>query len=145
MCRAPPQVRRSPRLRQGRQDPLGARIKVPSFGSDVVAATQEALAREGVATITANSVGQGAPGGPLTALTGEASPLVLIDEQVRAIALDAWSGAGIQGSALDAQVSVPQGSPPPSIVLAAYVDLGYDPDATPGERLAASLVGEVDG
>ena len=126
-------------------DPLGARIKVPSFGPDVVAATQEALAREGVATITANSVGQGAPGGPLTALTGEASPLVLIDEQVRAIALDAWSGAGIQGSALDAQVSVPQGSPPPSIVLAAYVDLGYDPDATPGERLAASLVGEVDG
>jgi hypothetical protein len=126
-------------------DPLGDRIRVQNYGSDVVAATEEALAREGVATVPSAAVTGGSALVPTVPLTGPASPLSVLDEQSTAMALDAWSDAGIDGTQLDSMVSLPEGTPPPSLILAAYVDLGYTADATPGARLAANLVGKVDG
>jgi hypothetical protein len=124
------------------QDPIAVRLHPNDFSADVVVAAEQALAEAGVGTF---DLSQGSTDEPEQPIADPASPMRLTNEQTRSIALDAWSGAGMTGSDLDALVNTPARVAPPSLLLAAYVDLGDTADATAGARVAFDLVGHVDG
>ena len=115
------------------------------FGDDVIDAAIEVLARSGIGTYES-------PNGlaPIVPVQGMESPVRLLWDQVRAMALEAWSNGGILGEDLDALMPVdaelaevlPAESPtiPASLVVAGYVS---DVE-TEGARIARDLIGEQD-
>ena len=124
---------------------LVERIRAPEFGDDVIDAAIEVLARSGIGTYES-------PNGlaPIVPVQGMESPVRLLWDQVRAMALEAWANGGILGEDLDALMPVdaelaevlPAESPtiPASLVVAGYVS---DVE-TEGARIARDLIGEQD-
>jgi len=124
---------------------LVERIRAPEFGEDVIDAAIELLARSGIGTYESpNALA------PMVPVEGIESPVRLLWDQVRAMALEAWVSGGIQGEDLDALMpvdaelaeSLPAESPtiPASLVVAGYVS---DVE-TEGARVARDLMGEQD-
>jgi hypothetical protein len=124
---------------------LVERIRAPEFGDDVIDAAIEVLARSGIGTYeTPNAIA------PMMPVEGIESPVRLLSDQVRAMALEAWSNGGILGEDLDTLMPVdrelaevlPAESPtiPASLVVAGYVS---DVD-TEGARIARDLIGDQD-
>lgn len=110
-------------------------IKADPFAEASVQATISLLAQAGIATYQdADSAA------PLVAVTEPVSPVKLLHEQVRAMALEAHYGAGIEGSQLDALVDTEPDMAPPSYILAAYVS-GSE---TAGAKAARTLMGGQD-
>lgn len=110
-------------------------IKADPFAEASVQATISLLAQAGIATYQdADSAA------PLVAVTEPVSPVKLLHEQVRAMALEAHYGAGIEGSQLDALVDTEPDMAPPSYILAAYVS-GSE---TAGAKAARTLMGDQD-
>lgn len=122
---------------QGSRD-LAARIRVASFGPDVVAAVTQALARSGIASVADPSAAPDVP--PASPV----SPTELLDWQTSSIALGAWAANGPTGSDLDALIPVPpevaDQIPPVSAIIAGYV-AAVD---TPGAALARALMADQD-
>ncbi|MEO5704008.1 MAG: hypothetical protein ABIZ52_03145, partial [Candidatus Limnocylindrales bacterium] len=120
-------------------DAFAARLRQPVYTSDTTAAAEEALARSGVATYIAT--GDQAPAVPLTA---SSSGLRLLEFQTHGLAVDAWGGLGISGSALDELLPIPaslrDASAPASAFVAGYVAAVN----SPGAALARSLMAGQD-
>ncbi|MFN8520700.1 MAG: hypothetical protein U0667_15195 [Chloroflexota bacterium] len=125
----------SPRPRTAARG-LVERLRAPDFGADQVAAATEILARSGVATYERpDSVD------PVLPVTDPASPLVLLADQVRAMALEAWAGGGFSGADLDALAP----SPAPDLASGAEIVAGYVGGVdTEGAQVARALVGDID-
>lgn len=119
----------------GDPDATVRRLTAASFTDDTVTAAIEGLARSGVGTYAGPADLE-----PLLAPVGEASPMVLLEDQVRAMALEAWAGGGLLGADLDALMEVDEDLVPPSFLLAGYVAAVE----TDGARLARSLMGDQD-
>ncbi|MET0773104.1 MAG: hypothetical protein ABWZ82_08480, partial [Candidatus Limnocylindrales bacterium] len=124
---------------------LVERIRTPEFEADVIDAAIEVLARSGIGTYESPSAIA-----PVVPVEGIESPVRLLWDQVRAMALEAWANGGIPGEDLDALMPedaelaevLPDESPtiPASLVIAGYV---ADAD-TEGARIARDLIGEQD-
>jgi hypothetical protein len=113
---------------------LVERLRADQFGPDVVDATVELLARSGIATYAGPT-----DGAPLMPVAQPASPMALLLDQVRPMALEAWSGGGMAGSDLDPLVDAPSDLASASEVLAGYVAAGE----TDGADIARALIGEI--
>jgi hypothetical protein len=92
------------------------RLQAAPFGDATVEAAVDILARVGVATYDGPEATE-----PLVEVTGPASPLALLRDQVRAMALEANAGGGIPGEEIDALIDVEEDLAPPSYILAGYV------------------------
>ena len=104
--------------------------KIASFGvADVQRAVDE-LAKLGIETRIRPS-----DAGPISAVTGDRSPVRLLRHQVRNLALERVGGGGTRGADLDA-LSAAGGGGPVSALLAGWAVAG----TTAGAKLAASLV-----
>lgn len=114
---------------------LALRIRAPEFGADVVDATMELLARSGVGTYATAQTAS-----PMVPITEPASPLVLLSDQVRAMALEAWAGGGLQGADLDELVPAEPDMAPASWIVAGYVGAAD----TLGAQVARELIGDQD-
>ncbi|MFN8622901.1 MAG: hypothetical protein U0869_19360, partial [Chloroflexota bacterium] len=77
---------------------------------------------------------------PIMPVTAPESPMRLLLEQVRAMALEAWAGGGMSGQDLDALSPAPDGLASGSEVVAGYV-MGVD---TEGAAFARELMGTPD-
>ncbi|MFN8623759.1 MAG: hypothetical protein U0869_23710, partial [Chloroflexota bacterium] len=114
---------------------LAERLRAPEFGQDQIDAAIEILARSGVATYAAPDDPD-----PIMPVTVPESPMRLLLEQVRAMALEAWAGGGMSGQDLDALSPAPDGLASGSEVVAGYV-MGVD---TEGAAFARELMGTPD-
>jgi hypothetical protein len=112
-----------------------AQLREQPFGDSTVEAAMNVLAGSGVATFDDADSDQ-----PLKAVTDPASPLVLMRDQVRAMALEANAGGGIPGDEIDALVEIDETLAPPSYILAGYVAEAE----TDGAEFARQLMGEQD-
>ncbi len=74
---------------------------------------------------------------PITAITGDPSPVRLLRTQVRNLALEAGGGGGTKGTDLDALTSAGGGGPV-SALIAGWAATG----TTPGATLGATLLGK---
>jgi len=114
------------------------RLVASTYGTDTTAALVEGLARSGIGTYA-----DAASASPETPVTGEASPLRLLDFQVHALAVGDWTGSAFTGAELDAVVPTPpdaHGMPTTSDVLAGYVAAAD----SPGGALARALMAGQD-
>lgn len=114
---------------------LVARIRAEPFGDANVDAAIELLARSGIGTWEDPSAA-----GPIRPVDGAGSPVRLLRDQVRAMALEAWAAGGILGADLDELVDADPDLAPASWVLAGYA---ADVD-TEGAQVARALMGEPD-
>ena len=114
---------------------LVGRIRAEPFGDANIDATIELLARSGIGTYATP-----ASGTPVIPVAGTESPVRLLRDQVRAMALEAWASGGIVGSDLDGLVPAEPDLAPPSWVLAGYVSQVE----TEGAEVARALMGEPD-
>lgn len=114
---------------------LVGRIRAEPFGEANVEAAIELLARSGIGTWEDPTAA-----GPIRPIEGVESPVRLLRDQVRAMALEAWASGGITGSDLDALVPAEPDLAPPSWILAGYVS---DVE-TEGAEVARALMGEPD-
>lgn len=114
---------------------LVERVRAEPFGDDNIAAVIEILARSGIATYETPMSPT-----PIQAVEGVESPLALLWDQVRAMALEAWSSGGLAGEDLDGLVAVDPDLAPPSYLLAGYVATAE----TEGAEVARALMGERD-
>ncbi|MEZ4595940.1 MAG: hypothetical protein R3C32_03320 [Chloroflexota bacterium] len=114
---------------------LVGRVRAEPLGEDNIDAAMELLARSGIATFDGPSAVT-----PLVPIAGPESPVRLLHDQVRAMALEAWANGGIPGSDLDELVPPEPGLAPPSWVIAGYVANVE----TEGAEVARALVGEPD-
>jgi hypothetical protein len=114
---------------------LVGRVRAEPFGDDNVDATIELLARSGIGTYATPDAAE-----PIVAVEGVVSPLALLRDQVRAMALEAWAGGGILGSELDPVVPETPDLASASYILASYV-AAVD---TEGAQVARALMGEQD-
>jgi hypothetical protein len=105
------------------------------FGQATIDETIELLAASGIGTYEAPD----SPA-PMNDVAAPASSVRLLLDQVRALALEAHAGGGIEGAELDALFDVPSDLAAPSYVLAGYV-AAVD---TPGAALSRSLMGVED-
>lgn len=112
---------------------LVERLRAPVYGPDVEDATIEILARSGIPTYDAPDAPE-----PIEPISGPESPMALLRDQVRAIALEAWAGSGYSGADLDALVPATPDLASGAEVVAGYV-AGVD---TEGARIARLLVPE---
>lgn len=114
---------------------LVGRVRAEPFGEANIDAAIELLARSGIGTYAD-------PGAvaPMRPVDGVESPLRLLLDQVRAMAIEAWASGGIVGSDLDALVPAEPDLAPPSWVLAGYVS----EVETEGAEVARALMGEPD-
>ncbi len=116
----------------GGSDAPPAPLRAGEFGEATVTEAITLLAESGIATFeTPESAA------PMREVAQPESAVRLLLDQVRAMALEAHTGGGIEGAELDALFDVPADLAPPSFVLAGYV-AAVD---TPGARLARSLMG----
>ncbi|HUH07612.1 MAG TPA: hypothetical protein VML96_07385, partial [Egibacteraceae bacterium] len=115
------------------QDRTLETLRGQPFGDRNVAAAIDVLARSGVATYADSDDEQ-----PLRPVAAPASPLALLRDQVRAMALEASAGGGIPGTELDALFEPDEELPPASYVVAGYVK---EAD-TPGAELSRRLMGD---
>ncbi len=74
---------------------------------------------------------------PITAVTGDASPVRLQQDQLSGFAAELASGGGVTGAQLDDLVPMPEGAPPFSYLVAGWVS-GYD---SPEAAQALALLG----
>lgn len=111
------------------------RIRAPQPGDDVVIATVEALAACGIPTYADTS----APV-PILAVAGVMAPNRLLRWQVHNLAMEIRNRGGRDGAAYDAAIPVPEGTPPPSLLLMGYVASTQ----TPGGHFARAIMGEQD-
>jgi len=96
----------------------------------------EILARSGIATYATPDDPE-----PVMPVTEPASPLSLLADQVRAMALEAWAGGGFSGTDLDALAP----SPAPDLAGGADILTGYVEGAdTEGAQVARLLMGAID-
>ena len=116
----------------GGSDAPPAPLRDGEFGEATVTEAITLLAESGIATFEGPE-----STAPLREVTEPESAVRLLLDQVRAMALEAHAGGGIEGVELDGLFDVPADLAPPSFVLAGYV-AGVD---TPGARLARSLMG----
>ncbi len=114
---------------------LVGRLRAPDFGEDALDATIEILARSGVGTYASPD-----DVAPVMPVEGVESPVRLLREQVRAMALEAWGSGGLLGADLDPLAEDAPDLVPASWVVAAYV-VGGD---TEGAEVARSLMGDPD-
>lgn len=112
---------------------LVERLRAPVYGPDVEDATIEILARSGIPTYDAPDSPE-----PIEPITGPESPMALLLDQVRSIALEAWAGSGYSGADLDALVPATPDLASGAEVVAGYV-AGVDSE---GARIARLLVPE---
>jgi len=77
---------------------------------------------------------------PMVPVDEPASPLVLLLDQVRAMALEANAGAGFEGAEVDGLVETEADLAAPSYILAGYVAAAD----TDGSRIAQKLMGAAD-
>jgi hypothetical protein len=110
-------------------------LRVSPFGDANVDAAMELLARSGIATFDRPT-----SQAPVVEVRGIPSPVTLLRDQVRAMALEAWAGGGILGEDLDPLVPIEPGLAPASFILAGYVADG----GTEGADVARALMGEQD-
>jgi hypothetical protein len=111
------------------------RLQAQPFGDSTVDAAINILAGSGVGTFEGPDSAE-----PLTAVSEPVSPLVLLRDQVRAMALEANAVGGIPGDEIDALVEIDETLAPPSYILAGYVVEAE----TEGAELARQLMGEQD-
>lgn len=111
------------------------RLTAQPFGQQQIDAATEALAQTGVATYA-----QPDSAAPIMPVAEPAAPMKLFGDQVRAMALEANVGGGIEGSELDALVETEPDLAPTSFVLAGYIAAAE----TDGSRAAARLMGVED-
>lgn len=113
---------------------LVERLRAATYGPDVEDATIEILARSGIPTYDAPDAPE-----PVRPITGPESPMALLRDQVRAIALEAWAGSGYSGGDLDALIPAQ-----PDLASGAEVVAGYVAGAeTEGAGVARLLVPEA--
>jgi hypothetical protein len=110
-------------------------LRAGPFGAATVEAAVEILAASGVATYA-----QAGSAAPMEPVDGPGVGLTLLRDQVRAMALEAHAGGGIEGAELDDLVDTEPDLAPPSYILAGYV-AAVDTD---GARAARALMGEQD-
>lgn len=111
------------------------RLRAPEFGDDAIDAAIGILARSGIGTYES-------PGAvaPILPIEGAESPVRLLRDQVRAMALEAWGSGGILGADLDELVPAEPDLVPASWLVAGYVEDGD----TRGAEVARLLVGRQD-
>ncbi len=114
---------------------MADQITADPFGEDTIAAAIDALAGSGVATFADPLASQ-----PIVAVTEPASPLQLLRDQVRAMALEANDLTGIEGDQLDELVDSDPDLATASYILAGYVAAGD----TAGAALSRELMGDQD-
>ena len=119
----------------GSGDATPAPLRDGEFSEGTVSEAVAILAESGIATFEAPESTV-----PMREVAEPATGIKLLLDQVRAMALEAHTGGGIEGAQLDALFEVPSDLAPPSFVLAGYV-AGVD---TAGARLARSLMGVED-
>jgi hypothetical protein len=120
---------------------LAERVTAPSYTGDSTDAFKTALARAGIAVVADPSTNP-ATARPEVALTGDPSPVALLDFQAHALAVGAWAGATWTGAEFDGVVPVPADSGSPT--LAQLLD-GYVGSAdTPAGALARALMAGED-
>jgi len=77
---------------------------------------------------------------PITAVTGDVSPVQLQQDQLAGFAAELQSGGGVTGGQLDDLVAMPEGAPPFSYLVAGWVS-GYN---SPEAAQALALLGGAD-
>ena len=116
-------------------DALVARIRAPQAGDDVVNALIEAFAACGIPTYEDT-----AATAPIIPVTGAMAPNRLLRWQAHNLAIEIRNRGGRDGAMWDVTIPVPEGNPPPSLILAGYVATA----TTPGGDLARAIMGEQD-
>jgi hypothetical protein len=114
---------------------IADRLAAGSYTGDTTAALVAGLAQSGIGTFAdpASAV-------PDVAVAGTPGPLRLLDFQVHALAVGAWTGSKFSGAELDAILPVPPdpaGMPTTSDVLAAYVAAADSPGGSLSRALMA--------
>jgi hypothetical protein len=114
---------------------LVQRIPAPQPADDPVMATIEALAACGVPTWEGTSATS-----PIIPVAGDMAPNRLLRWQAHNLAMEIRNRGGRNGATYDAAIPIPEGTPPPSPVLAGYVATAR----TPGGDLARAVMGDQD-
>jgi hypothetical protein len=110
-------------------------VRAEPFAQANIDAVIEILARSGIGTYQTADAPE-----PIRPVEGVPSPVTLLVEQVRAMALEAWSGSGLLGRDLDPLVPAEPELATPSLIVAGYV-AAVD---TEGAAVARQLMGEQD-
>jgi hypothetical protein len=114
---------------------IAGRLAAPSYTTDTTAALVAGLARSGIGTFADPSSTS-----PEIPLTMPASPMRMLDFQVHALAVGAWTGSTFSGAELDSVLPVPADTTPmptTSDVLAGYVAAADSPGAALSRALMA--------
>jgi hypothetical protein len=114
---------------------IARRLAAASYTRDTTAALVAGLARSGIGTFADASSTS-----PEVTITGSASPFRLLDFQVHALAVGAWTGSAFSGAELDAVLPTPADPTPmptTSEVLAGYVAAADSPGAALSRALMA--------
>lgn len=110
-------------------------VRAEPFGQTNIDAVIEILARSGIGTYASADAQE-----PIQPVEVIPSPMTLLVEQVRAMALEAWAGSGLLGRDLDPLVPAEPDLATPSLIVAGYV-AAVDTD---GAQVARELMGEQD-
>lgn len=110
-------------------------LRTQPFGQANIDAAIEILARSGIGTYQTGDAPE-----PMLPVEGVPSPVTLLVDQVRAMALEAWAGSGLLGRDLDPLVPAEPDLATPSLIVAGYV-AAVD---TEGAEVARELMGEQD-
>lgn len=110
-------------------------VRAEPFGPANVDAVVEILARSGIGTYADPMAPE-----PMRPVEGMASPMTLLIDQVRAMAVEAWAGGGVVGEDLDPLVPADADLADASSVLSGYVAAVE----TEGAAVARELMGEPD-
>jgi len=114
---------------------IADRLAAPAYSADSTAALVDGLARSGIGTYVDPSSTV-----PEETVAGTPSAFQLLDFQVHALAVGAWTGSTFSGAELDGILPTPAGDtvmPTTSDVLAAYVAAADSPGASLSRALMA--------
>ena len=116
-------------------DQARAQVVRSQFSERSIATVVEVLASSGVGVFA-----DAAAVAPMLPVKEPTSPLRLLRWQARNLALEASASSGVGGQELESLTPLPDGAPPISFLVAAYVSRGD----TPGARFAQALLGKQD-